>query len=312
MHRKDIDPLRIGIVGSGALGGQFGIRFAHAGLDVHFLLRSDYAIVQEKGFTLEFTDADPMHLKTPNIYRDAGKMGIMDVVLIAMKTTANDHLPELLEPLVDANTVLFTVQNGLGNVEFLQQHFPGNQVVAGLAQIGVNRVAPGHIRSFVPGGGFVLVGEPDGVDSSYGDLITTLLERGKVTTKRAPSLGEALWRKLMWNVPYNGLTIVAGCVGTDVIVSNPALNEYSKALMLELQTASCALGYPIEAEYADKLIGFTKKLGEYLPSSLLDFKAGRAVEVEAIFGEPLRRGIKAGVKMPHLQSLYWLLKGLHR
>lgn len=301
---------RIAIVGCGALGGQFGVRLAAAGFDVHFLLRSDYDSVKANGFELEFADAPTLRIERPNIYRTSHEMGPVDIVLIALKTTANEALPDLIRPLVHGQTILFTVQNGLGNVEFLQGHFPAHPVIAGLAQIGVNRVRPGVMRSFVPGGGFVLVGQPEGVSGDQGDRITQILDAANIKTQRAGSLGEALWRKLMWNVPYNGLTIAAGGISTAPVVENLHLRAYSKALMLELQRAANALGYPIEAEYADKLISFTRKLGEYLPSSLLDHREGRPLEVEAIFGEPLRQGEAAGVAMPHLQSLYWLLKGM--
>jgi 2-dehydropantoate 2-reductase len=302
---------RIGIIGAGALGSYFGIRLALAGERVGFLLRSDYEAVRDGGFRLELADGTVEVLEAPDLYRDVADMGRLDWVLIALKTTRNELFPSLLGPLVGPGTVLLTVQNGIGNVEALQALFPDNPVIAGLCQIGVNREGPGRIRSFVPGDGFVQVGaEDESPGRDYLDACQGMLEAAGIRVRRASSLGEALWRKLMWNVPFNGLTVAIGGKGTDAICGDPRLREAARALMEEIRLAANALGYPIEPEYTDKLMGFTDKLGAYKASSVLDWLAGRPLEVEAIFRKPLEAGQEAGVTMPHLASLEAILGGL--
>jgi 2-dehydropantoate 2-reductase len=302
---------RIGIIGAGALGSYFGIRLASGGERVRFLLRSDYEAVREGGFRLELADGTSLVLEAPAIYRQPEDMGPLDWVLIALKTTRNDLFDPLLGPLVGPETVLVTVQNGIGNVEALQALFPDNPVIAGLCQIGVNREGPGRIRSFVPGDGFVQLGAEDGSPGRERlDACQAMLEAAGIRVRRAASLGEALWRKLMWNVPFNGLTVAIGGKGTDAVCGNPRLREVARALMEEIRLAANALGYPIEPEYTEKLMGFTDKLGAYKASSVLDWLAGRPLEVEAIFRKPLEAGQQAGVSMPHLESLEAILGGL--
>ncbi len=292
------------IVGSGALGGYLGARLAHAGLDVHFLVRSDFEPLRRKGFTIELADEDPIIIRTPIVSRSSASIGPGDLVLIALKTTQNAHLGELLPPLVRPETVIFTVQNGLGNVEHLAALFPHNAIAAGLCQIGVTRVAPGHIVNFTPGGGFIQIGAPDDVPKTCVRALSTVLERAQIKTRQTERLGEALWRKLMWNVPYNGLTIISGGLNTGEIVESPLLNQRTEYLMEELRAAAGALGFPIEASYTPRLIEFTRRLRAYRPSTLIDYENGRPIEIEAIWGEPLRRGLAAGVPMPALQELY--------
>lgn len=301
---------RTGIIGSGALGSYFGIRLASAGWPVAFLLRSDFEAVRQGGFVLELSDGTEQRLEKPEIYRGTAEMGRLDWILIALKTTHNHLLPEMLRPLVGRETRLVTLQNGLGNVAFLEEHFPKTPVLGGLCQIGVNREAPGRIRSFVPEDGFVQLGA--GLRATTADLdeVQARLESAGIRVKRAPSLGEALWRKLMWNVPFNGLTVALGGVGTHRVCENDELRAVAHHLMEEIRTAANALGYPIEAEYTDKLLGFTDRLGDYKASSVLDWKAGRPLEVDAIFRKPLHAGQAAGVPMPHLATLCALLAGL--
>lgn len=302
-------PGRIGIIGSGALGGYFGIRLAAAGNPVAFLLRSDFAAVQEAGFLLQLSDGTEVAVSDPEIYAGTAEMGRMDWIFVALKTTHNALLPEMLHPLMGPETRLLTLQNGLGNVAFLEEHFPNHPVIGGLCQIGVNREAPGRIRSFVPGDGFVQLGAGQRADPQDVDSLQAVLENAGMRVRRAASLGEALWRKLMWNVPFNGLTVALDGVGTDLICENAELRAVARSLMEEIRAAANELGYPIEETYPDKLLSFTDELGEYKASSVLDWKAGRPLEVDAIFRQPLQAGTAAGVDMPHLATLCALLAG---
>ncbi|MCC5805344.1 MAG: 2-dehydropantoate 2-reductase [Opitutales bacterium] len=300
----------IAIVGAGALGGYFGVRLALAGLRVRFLMRGDLSAVRYGGLRLELEDGTVHKVTRPDAHGSTAAIGPSDLVLIALKTTQNACLPATLGPLMRPHTVLLTLQNGLGNAEFLRRHFPDNPVIGGLCQIGVNRVAPGVIRNFIPGGGSVQLAALDPEHGELAETVAALFDRASIRAKTLPSLGEATWRKLMWNVPFNGLTILAGGVSTDCVVNTPALRTYARELMEELRAAAGKLGHSIEAEYTDKLLEFTDRMKPYRPSSLVDFLEGKEIEVEAIFGEPLRQGEAAGVPMPRLSALDLLLRGV--
>ncbi|HKJ90352.1 MAG TPA: 2-dehydropantoate 2-reductase [Oceanipulchritudo sp.] len=296
--------LKVGIIGSGALGSYFGMRLAVSGQEVGFLLRSDYAAVKEKGMKLILADGEAVVLKEPQVYRTPEEMGSQEMVLIGLKTTRNALFEELLPPVVRPGTILVTVQNGLGNVEQLQELFPENPVIGALCQIGVNREGPGRIRNHVPGNGFVQLGaHPGSPGEAVLETCLRLFEHAGIRTRQTASLGEALWRKLMWNVPFNGLTVTIGGKGTDAVCGDPELRTVAVALMEEIRLAANALGFAIEPEYVDKLMGFTDKLGAYQASTVLDWLEGRPLEVEAIFRKPLEAGTRAGVPMPRLEEL---------
>lgn len=300
----------IAIIGAGALGGYFGIRLARAGNPVRFLLRSDFETVKANGMDLFLSDGSAIRLPDPSVYREAEAIGPVDLVIVGLKTTRNHLFPELLQPVVGPNTILVTIQNGLGNVEALEALFPGRPVIGALCQIGVNREAPGRIRSFVPKDGFVLLGANAAAGGEVLEATRQLLEDAGINARTTPSLGEALWRKLMWNVPFNGLTVAIGGKSTDVVCTDPDLRGVARSLMEEIRLAGNALGHAIEPDYTDKLLGFTDKLGTYMASSVLDWMGGRRLEVEAIFRKPLEEGTAAGVAMPHLATLTAILHGL--
>ena len=129
-----------------------------------------------------------------------------------------------------------------------------------------------------------------------------------VIVKCADSLDEALWRKLCWNVPFNGLSISGGGITTDLILQNSELRNRAERLMKEIQSVAKIYNVVIEDEFLERQFELTKPMGPYKPSSLIDFLNGKVVEVESIWGEPLRRGKKMGIKMPELERLYLELK----
>lgn len=306
------DKPSVAIIGSGALGSFFGIRLARAGHPVGLLLRTDYEAVKQNGMKLVLSSGETVFLPDPDIADDASRLGERDWVIIGLKTTRNHLFETLLPPVVGPGTVLITIQNGLGNAEALEELFPHNPVIGALCQIGVNRKAPGEIHSFVPGDGFVQIGaHPGNAGEQQLETCQQAFEAAGIRTRRTASLGEALWRKLMWNVPFNGLTVAIGGKGTDAVCTDPELRRRAIALMEEIRLAGNALGYPIEAEYTDKLMGFTDKLGSYMASSVLDWLDGRPIEVDAIFRKPLQAGTAAGIAMPELEKLVVRLEDLN-
>src|SRR6476659_9704835 len=105
--------MKIAVVGCGAVGSYYGARLAKVGNDVHFLLRSDYELVTKNGVNV--TTADGEFTVRPHCARDPKEIGVVDLVVIGLKTTANSQFTELLTPLVGDSTAILTLQNGLGN-----------------------------------------------------------------------------------------------------------------------------------------------------------------------------------------------------
>src|SRR4051812_34620747 len=105
--------MKIAVVGCGAVGSYYGARLCQAGHDVHFLLRSDYDVVKRDG--VHIVTADGEFTVRPTCARDPKEIGPVDLVVIALKTTANSRFAELVSPLVGPSTAVLTLQNGLGN-----------------------------------------------------------------------------------------------------------------------------------------------------------------------------------------------------
>lgn len=292
------------IVGAGALGSYYGARLAEAGNDVRFLLRSDYEVVREKGLKVESIHGD-LSLPEVNCALTPEEIGKVDVVLVCWKTTANEHYEEVIAPMLRENSIVLTMQNGLGNTEQLSEIFGAERVMGALCFVCINRLEAGLISH--TGGGPIEMG------CAVPGLTPELEELGKIFKEAqvkctiSADLGESQWRKLVWNVPFNGLCITEGGIDTKALLAMPGGEEKVRALMVEVIEAANALGYPVEADYEEVQMQRTYPMGPYRPSSMIDFVDGKQVEVEAIWGEPLRRAQAAGAKVPRMAELYELV-----
>lgn len=304
-----MDRMKICIVGCGAVGLYYGARLQKAGQSVHYLLRSDFDAVKSNGIRIEAPDG-PFHLPFVQAHRKASQVGECDLVIIALKATANDQFEELVGPMVGESTKILTLQNGLGNDSKLANLFGEEKVLGGLCFVCLNRTQPGVVENFHLGS--IAIGnyrrEPD---DFIKELSETFVKSG-VTCRVYDDLRFAQWKKLVWNVPFNGLAIAAGGVTTDIILQEDGLRALAKDLMEEIIASSAKLGMVIKPGFADYQIEITYPMKAYKPSSLIDFLDKRPVEVEAIWGEALREGKAAGVEMPKLETLYALLKALCR
>jgi 2-dehydropantoate 2-reductase len=209
--------VKIAVVGCGAVGSFYGAKLARAGHDVHFLLRSDYDAVSRQGVLIHSPEGD--FQVRPRCARYPDEIGPAELVLIGLKTTANDQFGKLLPPLVGPTTVVLTLQNGLGNEEQLARLLPAEQIMGGLCFVCLNRVAPGVIQHI--GYGQVALGEfRRAPEPRTHELVARFCAAG-VPCTASENLARAHWEKLVWNIPFNGLG-VAGAAGLDALLRSTA------------------------------------------------------------------------------------------
>jgi 2-dehydropantoate 2-reductase len=273
-------------------------------------MRTDLPVVQEKGLTLRSAGSPDLELHPPGLkaYASPGEIGPVDLVIIALKTTSNDALETLIPPLLGERTALLTLQNGLGNEAFLARRFGAERVMGGLCFVCLNRVSPGVIEHY--GHGTISIGEYEGAPRPRTEAFAAELRRAGIETHVVEDLINERWRKLIWNIPFNGLSVVAGGITTQEILADPGLEALVRGLMRETLEIAAANGHAIPDSYIDFQMERTPPMGPYKPSSLLDYQGRRPIEVESIWGEPYRQALSAGVNAGRLEALYFLIRKL--
>ncbi len=318
--------MKIAVVGCGALGCFYGARLCQAGLDVHLLLRSDYETVRDKGLRVRSAEGElRVH---PHAHDAPEDIAQCDLVIVGLKTTANDRFAELIAPLLGGGTAILSLQNGLGNCERLADLFGPERVMGGLCFVCLNRTAPGVVHHIAFGK--IVLGELRRMPTKRTHTIVEMFKDANVPCEMSENLEKSQWEKLVWNIPFNGLG-VAGAAGlqaleaagrnmplklvpvmpTDQLLGNPLWEEWVRGLMSEIIAVANAKGLAVDADLEKQMVNYTRDMCEYRASTLVDFEGGQPLEMESMFLEPLRQARATGVTVPRLEALCAVLERLN-
>ncbi|MDA3956660.1 2-dehydropantoate 2-reductase [Oceanispirochaeta sp.] len=292
------------VYGTGAVGAYYGGRLAERGNTVHFLARSDYRQIKEKGIKVNSPRGD-FHLETPSVFQDARRMPPSDVLLISLKTTANKGLREHLMTLVHEKTALVILQNGLGMEEEFQSWFPDNPILGGMCFICARKKEPAVFEHLDYG--LITLGTLDKKERPLRDRIGKLMEEAGIPVTLVEDLKEARWRKLLWNIPYNGLSVTLNC-NTKAMMENRYSRKIIETLMMEVLEGAATCGCPIGKKAVEKMLHFTEKMTPYEPSMKLDYLSGRPMEIEYMYDRPLQAASDRGCTMKGVSLLRDQLK----
>ncbi len=293
------------ILGTGALGGYYGARLAHAGCAVRFLVHSDFDHVRRHGLRVDSIHGD-FSLREPEVYARSEDLPPSDVILIGLKTTRNSLLVDLLPPAVGADSVVLNMQNGLGIEADVAKLVPGHAILGGLAFLCANKVGPGHVKHLDYGdirlAEYRGSGQPAGITAAM-EAVARDFGRAGIGVELEGDLETARWKKLVWNVPFNGLCVVHGCE-TDAVMANPETRDLAAAIMNEVLGIAAALGHVIDPKFVETMLEFTAKMAAYNPSMKLDFEREQPLEIEALYERPLEAARRVGFSCPHIQALH--------
>ena len=308
--------LKYAIIGTGAIGGYYGARLQQAGCEVHFLLRSDYETVCKQGLTVESV-AGNFVLPDVNAYRDVAKMPSVDVAVIALKTTHNDRLLDLVPTLRPGGAIL-SLQNGLDVEAEIAQRLQAKgltpTLLGGLCFICANKVGAGHIRHLDYGRVLLGAHSPEYEPCSTTPLMAVIaadFARADIEISVTPDLPMARWQKLVWNVPYNGLSVVLDAT-TEAMMADSGVRSLVETLMGEVVAIANAWGQQnatntaraLPTDLIPQMLEHTAEMAPYRTSMKIDYDEGRPLEIEAILGNPLRTAQTLGVPTPAIRMLY--------
>jgi 2-dehydropantoate 2-reductase len=293
------------VIGTGALGGFYGARLAHGGNDLRFLLNSDFDHVRRHGLKVESPDGD-FSIADPQAYASAAELPSSDVVMVALKTTRNYLLDELLPAATGRAATVLMMQNGLGIEADAARIVPGRTIIGGLAFLCSNKIGPGHIRHLDYGNvrlsEYRADGQAAGTTERMKEIAADFRNAG-IGVSLEEDLNIARWKKLVWNIPYNGLCVARNCT-TDVLMGTPATRALCEEIMNEVLAIAAAYGHHIERDFVETMLTYTDAMARYKPSMKLDHERGLPLELDAIYARPLAAARDAEVASPRIEELY--------
>lgn len=339
----------VAIVGTGAVGGYYGARLWEAGLhNVKFHMRGEnYRKSIEKGFTVTSVHGDifipPESLQA---YERTEDIGPVDWVIIALKSTSLNDIPNLLSPLLKKETRCIAIMNGLieddlihamkveaGEAEygayneFLDENDDSIQfctaVYGGMALICSNRLENGHVDHSYAG---LLIGgvasfNPDKTTIAENKVAFEALWKGtRVETDFETSLLRGRWKKNVWNLPFNGISVAMGGITVDKIVTDPGLRWLAEVVMDETIAAANAdlfrhhedTKYYLGDAEKKQMMDLSDGMGPYRTSTMIDLTEKRSMEVKYLFRKPIERANILNVPVPHLETLVAQIEALQQ
>lgn len=303
-----VKPLKIGVVGPGAIGCLFGGMLSRAGHEVWLVdRRPERASVLDRrgvwisGVTGEL-NARVRATAAPQ------RVGEVRLAIVAVKSYDTEQAARAAAALVGPQTAVLTVQNGLGNVEVLARLFGKEHVIGGVTSQGATLMAPGQVRH--AGSGTTIIGEVNGrLTERLRDIAAALDEAG-LHAELTTDLPSVLWGKLAVNAGVNAVASLAG-VRNGGILESRSLRGLLRAAVEEVARVAAAKGIelprPDMPAYAEEVC---QRTADNINSMLQDMNRKRRTEVDAINGAVVQEGESAGVPTPANAVLAALIRGI--
>ena len=297
--------MKVLVIGTGAVGGFYGALLAKQGIHVSVVARSDYDHVRRHGIQIQSQMMGGYDFRPAQVLRSAAELAEKpDYVLLCIKVVEGADRVALLKDAVGPDTSIVLICNGIDIEGEIARAFPNNELISGLAFICVTRTAPGKIWHQAYGR-LALGNYPKGVSAKTRALCGAYEQAG-IHCVASADIITARWQKCVWNAPFNPLSVLSGGLATsDILVTQ---EPFVRAIMEEVCVIARASGHSLPDDIVEVNIASTRKMPPYTTSMLLDFEAGRPTETEAILGNAVRAGRALGVAIPHLESVYALMK----
>jgi 2-dehydropantoate 2-reductase len=315
--------MKVCIVGAGAIGGFIGARLAAAGTaQVSAIARgATLQALRTHGWRLR--QADGLVQAPVTASDDAGDLGEMDLVVIAVKGPALPAVAANIAPLLGPRTIVLPAMNGvpwwfgqgvaaLGDAPLdsvdpggrISAAIPRQHVLGCVVHASAASVEPGLVQHRMGQG--LIIGEPDGGESARARQVAGLLNGAGFDVTLSPRIRYDIWYKLWGNLTMNPVSALTGAT-IDRLLDDPLVRQFCSAAMLEAAAVGAQVGCAVEQSPEDRH-AVTRKLGAFKTSMLQDVEAGRAIELDSIVTAVHEMGRRTGVATPNIDALLGLAR----
>ncbi len=296
---------KILIIGTGAIGGLYGAKLAQAGAEVSVLCRSDYETVKKNGISIH-SHWGNFHFTPKKVLRDLRDyQDQADFILVSTKVLPEISVPDLVTPVLAPNSSIVLLQNGLNIEKPVAAAFTDYHLISAIAFVCVQKNKAGIVDH--QDYGRLIIGDFGGGVSEKTAHLIDLWRKAGVPCEPSENIQMERWKKLVWNASFNPISVLSGGADTGKILNILAAKNLVQNVMQEICTLAEADGCKLPEDVIAKNIEATEKMKPYKTSMLLDFEAGRKMEVEAILGNAIAFARDRAISVPHLSSLYGLL-----
>jgi 2-dehydropantoate 2-reductase len=296
---------KILVIGAGAIGSFYSAKLAQVGVEVSLWCRSDYDFIKKNGIKIESYTGN-FHFTPHKILKNLDEnKEEFDYILIATKVLPNIDICGLIKNILQPKTKIILIQNGIHIEQNIAQNFPDNEIISALAFIAVSRKSAGVV--YHQEYGKITIGTYGNKASNAVYFLENLWKNSGIEVGVSDKILLERWKKLVWNGAFNPLSVVLHNKNTEEILNNDLTLNLVKNIMKEICDLAKADNCELPLDIIEKNIVATQKMKPYKTSMLLDFEAGRKMEVEAILGNAIKFAQSKSILTPYLSTIYAIL-----
>ena len=306
--------MKIGILGAGALGCAMGGVLTEAGHEVWLINRNAVQVdaMNSRGLVLRTDGVDRTVPVRATTTAQGVEGGVVDLVLVLVKSFHTAQAMQAATSLLGPDTVVLSLQNGLGHEDILADIVGRERLLAGKTYVGGTQLAPGHVIAGTHNR-LTLIGELDGGLSERVQRIAEIFNNAGLDTTVSANIMGVLWDKLLVNVATGALSGITR-LPYGPLYQVPELEACAVAAVREAMAVARASGIQLsmaEPINAWRLAGAGLP-PEFKPSMLQSLEKGFITEIDYINGAVVRQGAKVGVPTPVNQTLVACIKGIEQ
>lgn len=292
-------PLKVAVLGAGAVGCYFGGMLARAGHDVTLIAREQHVeAIRRDGLHMETKTFDERVRLRADTQADSVRDA--DVVLFCVKSMDTEAAGRQILPLLQPRTVVLCLQNGVDNADRLRTLLPPQQVAAAVVYVGAEILGPGHLKHHGRG---ELVIDP----SPVSERLAQAFVAAGVPTEVSPNVRGALWLKLVLNCAYNAISAIAE-LPYGQTVDSPGIRDTMRDVVNECLAVARAEGVEVPGDIDAAVRRIVETIPGQYSSTAQDLMRGKPSEIDYLNGFVTRRGEALGIPTPANRALWALVK----
>ncbi|MCU0572746.1 MAG: 2-dehydropantoate 2-reductase [Syntrophobacteraceae bacterium] len=298
--------MKIGIMGTGGIGGYFGGLLARGGFDIHFVARGKHRqAILEDG--LQIVSSQGSFQVMIHVTSEPHEIGPVDLLLFCVKSYDTESVARFAAPMIEQNTVVLTLQNGIDNAEKLTREYGEERIMAGTAFVEASIAAPGVVAHSGKAGRMVF-GELSGKRTARAEAILDVLTRAGIEAELSDDVHQVLWSKFLFICGVHGVSTLSRA-SLGLVLSCPETRDLVIGVMQEIEILARARGVNLPDRVVPDAMQLAESYNKSFKCSMLrDLEWRRPMEIEALNGMVVKLGRQHGVETPLNQALYACLK----
>lgn len=298
--------MKIGIMGTGGIGGYFGGLLARGGFDIHFVARGKHrqAILEEG---LQIVSSQGSFRVMIHVTSEPHEIGPVDILLFCVKSYDTEDVARFVAPMVEENTVVLSLQNGIDNVDKLVQEYGEERIMAGTTFIEASIAAPGVIAHSGKAGRIVF-GEMSGERTPRAQSILDTFTGAGIEAELSTDIRQVLWSKFLFICGIHGVSTLSHA-SLGLVLACPETRDLVIGVMREVEMLAKARGVALAERAVSEAIRLAESYNKSFKCSMLrDLEWRRQMEIEALNGMVVKLGRQSDVETPLNRAIYACLK----